>query len=219
MTLSRSGTKNGLNDLLPGSINLYLSRIVNITIMKKLIISNHVTLDGFVAGPNGEMDMFKLPDGLFDFVGKLTESADSAMYGRKTFEMMDNYWPTAGDKPNAGKHEIEHSAWYNKVDKYVLSNSMKGKDRDKVYFLQGDLAKQVNSIKQQGGGNILLFGSPAAVHSLMADDLVDEFYLFINPVLLGQGIPMFKDIKSQKDLKLKSVIDFDPVVCLRYERV
>src|ERR1044071_7611968 len=124
--------------------------------MKKLIVSNHVTLDGFVAGPNGEMNFFKLPEGLFDFVGKLTDKADGALYGRKTFEMMDNYWPTAADTPNPSKHDIDHSTWYNKVDKYVLSNTMKGKDREKVHFIQGDIAKQVNAIKQAGEGSILI---------------------------------------------------------------
>lgn len=84
----------------------------------------HTSLDGFVAGLKGEMDWIKFDDALFDFVGTMTDDADTALYGRVTYEMMQSYWPTAGEKPNATKHELEHSAWYNKVSKIVLSKTM-----------------------------------------------------------------------------------------------
>ena len=98
----------------------------------------HVSLDGFVAGPKGEMDWIKLDDEMFDLVGGFTNEADTALYGRVTWEMMDNYWPTAANKPNATKHDIEHSQWYNKVDKLVLSKTMRGKktDKSKIYQRQ-----------------------------------------------------------------------------------
>src|SRR5689334_10876058 len=104
-------------------------------IMGKLIISLHVSLDGLVAGPNGEMDWINFDDEMFDYVGTITGTAATAFYGRKTFEMMDAYWPTAGDQEKASRHDKEHSAWYNKVDKIVLSNSMQGQDRNKVSFV------------------------------------------------------------------------------------
>ena len=186
--------------------------------MRKLIFAMHITLDGYVAGPNGEMDWINLPNELFDFVGELTDGADTAMYGRKTFEMMNYYWPTAGDKPDATKHDKEHSAWYNRVQKLVLSNSMQGKDTDDMKFIAGDLAKEINAIKKQVGTNILIFGSPSAVHSLMAEHLIDEFYLFVNPVLLGNGIPMFIDLKERINLTFASAKEFKAgVVSLKYE--
>ena len=83
----------------------------------------HTSLDGFVAGPNGELNWPKLDEEIFDFVATMTDKADTALYGRKTYEIMQGYWPAAGDKSNASKHDKEHSAWYNKVSKVVLSKT------------------------------------------------------------------------------------------------
>ncbi|HLG33619.1 MAG TPA: dihydrofolate reductase, partial [Bacteroidia bacterium] len=69
--------------------------------MRKIILSIHTTLDGFAAGVNGEMDWIKIDDEMFDFVKSFTDNADTALYGRVTWQMMDSYWPTAGDKPDA----------------------------------------------------------------------------------------------------------------------
>src|SRR6476661_7654374 len=92
--------------------------------MRKLISFMHISLDGFVAGPNGEMGWIKVDEEIFDHVGKRIGEGDTALYGRVTYQMMENYWPAAGAKPNASKHDIEHSAWYNKIHKVVLSKTM-----------------------------------------------------------------------------------------------
>src|SRR5438067_7478247 len=92
--------------------------------MKRLVLFMHTTLDGFVAGPNGEMDWIHVDEEIFDYAGKETANADTALYGRVTYEMMQAYWPTAADQPNASKHDIEHSTWYNSVTKVVLSKTM-----------------------------------------------------------------------------------------------
>ena len=93
--------------------------------MRKIISFIHISLDGFVAGPKGEMDWIKVDQEIFDHVGKRISETDTALYGRVTYQMMENYWPTAGDKPNASKHDMEHAHWYNKVHKVVLSKTMK----------------------------------------------------------------------------------------------
>ena len=85
----------------------------------------HVTLDGFVAGPNGEMDWITVDDEIFDYAGDRTDHADTALYGRVTYEMMEGYWPTAADQAGATKHDKQHAAWYNKVAKVVLSRTLK----------------------------------------------------------------------------------------------
>src|SRR5204863_1178783 len=95
--------------------------------MRKLVLFMHASLDGFVAGPNGEMDWIKVDDEMFDYAGKRTNESDTALYGRVTYDMMEAYWPTAANQPNASKHDIEHSAWYNQVEKIVVSKSLKGK--------------------------------------------------------------------------------------------
>jgi dihydrofolate reductase len=168
----------------------------------------HISLDGFVAGPNGEMDWIKVDDEIFDFVGKRINRSDTALYGRVTYEMMENYWPTAGDQPNASKHDIEHSKWYSKAKKIVLSKTMTEAGLTNTTVISNHLSDRINEIKQQEGEDILLFGSPAATHSLIQQGLIDGYWLFVNPVILGQGIPLFTDIKDKIQLKLLSTRPF-----------
>ena len=169
--------------------------------MRRIILSLHTTLDGFVAGPNGEMDFFMLDDEMFDLVGKFTDEADTALYGRITWQMMENYWPTAADKPDATKHDVEHSLWYNKVNKVVLSRTMQNRESDKTTFISNNIFSEITNLKNQPGRNILIFGSPSVAHALMEYNLIDEYWLFINPVLLGKGIPMFANIKEKINLR------------------
>jgi dihydrofolate reductase len=177
--------------------------------MKKIVLSLHTTLDGFVAGPNGEMDWIKLDDELFDLVATFTNEADTALYGRVTYQMMQSYWPTAADKPNATKHDIEHSTWYNRVDKIVISKTMKDARSDKTTIVSDNIAEEIGKLKNGGGKNIVIFGSPSAAHALMEHDLIDEYWLFVNPILLGQGIPVFSKIKRRINLEVVNVVRFD----------
>jgi len=186
--------------------------------MRKLIISLHVSLDGFVAGPKGEMDWIKLDEEMFDMVAGLTDQADTALYSRVTYEMMDNYWPGAASLPNASKHDIEHSNWYNQVEKVVLSKTMDGVKKDKTTFISDDAAAFIKKIKEQPGKNILVFGSPGAVHLLMENNLIDEYWLFVNPVILGEGIPLFTRLSERTSLTLIASKAFAyGVVALHYE--
>src|SRR5206468_13058393 len=135
--------------------------------MRKIISFMHISLDGFVAGPNGEMNWIKVDEEIFDHVGKRISEGDTALYGRVTYEMMESYWPTAGNKPDASKHDIEHSKWYNNVRKVVLSRTMKDADLTNTTIISDNLTGRINEIKQQAGNDILLFGSPKATHSLI----------------------------------------------------
>jgi dihydrofolate reductase len=177
--------------------------------MKKIISFMHISLDGFVAGPNGEMNWIKVDQEIFDHVGKRISKSDTALYGRVTYEMMESYWPTAADQPDASKHDIEHSKWYSKVHKVVLSKSMKGADRNNTTIISDNIPDRVNEIKKQAGEDILLFGSPTATHSLMQQNLIDGYWLFVNPIILGKGIPLFVDIKDKIKLKLLTTRQFD----------
>lgn len=169
----------------------------------------HISLDGFVAGPNGEMDWIKINPEIFDFVGKRIQKGDTSMYGRKTFELMEGYWPTAGQKPDATKHDIEHSAWYAKVHKIVISKSLNASGMNQVTAIGDKLADKINEIRNQNGSEILLFGSPNATHSLLSHGLIDGFWLFVNPIVLGKGIPLFENIPDRLNLNLVSTHRFD----------
>ena len=172
--------------------------------MRKIFSFMHISLDGFVAGPNGEMDWIKVDEEIFDHVGKRISEGDTALYGRVTYQMMENYWPTAADKPGAARHDIEHSKWYGKVYKVVLSKTMEEAGLINTKIISDNLSDNINDIKQQAGKDILLFGSPSATHSLIQLKLIDGYWLFVNPVILGRGIPLFADIKDKIKLNLLS---------------
>ncbi len=179
--------------------------------MRKIISFMHISLDGFVAGPNGEMNWIKVDEEIFDYVGKRISQTDAALYGRITYEMMENYWPNAGKKPDASKHDIDHSKWYNNVHKFVLSKTMKDARLTNTTIISDNLSERINEIKQSRNGgsqDILLFGSPTATHSLIQLNLIDGYWLFINPVILGRGIPLFADIKDKTKLNLVTTRQF-----------
>ncbi len=177
--------------------------------MRKLISFMHLSLDGFVAGPNGEMNWIKVDEEIFDHVGKRIGETDTALYGRVTYEMMESYWPAAGDKPGAGKHDIDHSKWYNQANKIVLSKIMKDAVLPNTTIISDNLSERINEIKQQAGSEILLFGSPTATHALIQQNLIDGYWLFVNPIILGQGIPLFAATKYKTKLKLLTTRQFN----------
>ena len=186
--------------------------------MRKLVLFIHTSLDGFVAGPNGEMDWINVDEEIFDFAGQRTNEADTALYGRVTYQMMESYWPTAAQLPTATKHDVEHSRWYNRVTKVVLSKTMNEVSLTNTKIIDGNLAAEIVKLKQDAGKDILMFGSPTAAHSLMTEKLIDDYWLFVNPVLLGRGITLFNGIKEKSALKLvESNIFTSGVVCLHYQ--
>jgi len=186
--------------------------------MANLVLFMHTSLDGFVAGPSGEMDWIIVDEEIFDYVGDRVDEADTALYGRVTFEMMEAYWPTAADLPNASKHDIQHSRWYMKANKFVLSKTLQPSEQKNINIISDNLKANISKIKSGTEKDILIFGSPSAAHSLMAENLIDECWLFVNPILLGQGIPLFKNIKDRTKLKLLSNHIFsNGVVCYHYE--
>jgi dihydrofolate reductase len=185
--------------------------------MRNLVLFMHTSLDGFVAGPNGEMDWINVDEEIFDYAEQRTQAADTALYGRVTYQMMEGYWPTAADQPNPTRHDIQHSKWYKNVAKVVLSRTMQGAKLANTQIISDHLVEQINQIKQGPGKEIVIFGSPSAAHSLMRAKLIDDFWLFVNPVLLGRGIPVFKDINDKTDLTLvKSHVFSSGVICLHY---
>jgi dihydrofolate reductase len=168
----------------------------------------HISLDGFVAGPNGEMNWIKVDQEIFDHIGQRIAETDTSLYGRTTYEMMEGYWPAAGDKPGASKHDIEHSKWYKNAHKVVLSKTLAGANLPNKTIISDNLADRINEIKQRPAKEILLFGSPTATHSLMQLGLIDGYWLFVNPVILGHGISLFAGTEDKIELKLLTTQQF-----------
>ena len=177
----------------------------------------HTSLDGFVAGPNGEMDWIHVDDEMMEYAGNETDKADTALYGRVTYEMMEAYWPTAADKPNASKHDIQHSNWYNHVEKIVVSKTMHNTDLKNVTIVRENVPVEIGQFKQREGNNIVIFGSPSIGRLLTQHNLIDEYWLFINPVILGKGIPLFPEMQDKVNLTLLAHnVFYSGVVALQY---
>lgn len=178
----------------------------------------HTSLDGYVAGPNGELNWAKLDEDILDLVATMTENADTAVYGRVTYELMESYWPKAGEQPNASKHTIEHAKWYSQISKVVLSKTMSDTGLNNIKVIGEDISKRINELKQQEGKSMLVFGSPTASIALLNLGLVDELLLFVNPIILGNGKPLFKNVKEKTILKLvASKSFFSGVLGLHYK--
>ncbi|MEK7811538.1 MAG: dihydrofolate reductase family protein [Pseudomonadota bacterium] len=186
--------------------------------MRKIVSFVHLSLDGFVASADGGLGWVSITEELFDYVGQRIKQTDTALYGRVTYQMMEAYWPTAAAQPNASKHDLEHSRWYKTARKVVLSKTLADENHANTKIIRSHLRDEITQLKQGAGSEILVFGSPSATHALMAENLIDEYWIFINPVLLGQGIPLFKNIENRTALRLvKSRIFASGVVCLHYE--
>jgi len=187
--------------------------------MGNLVSFVHVSLDGLVAGPNGEMDWIYTDEELFNYGAERIYATDCALYGRTTYQMMEGYWTTAANQPNATKHDIEHSKWYNSIAKVVLSKTLNEASLTNTKVVSNNYKYEITKLKQSTDKEILIFGSPTATHSLMAAGLIDGYWLFVNPVLLGEGIPLFKDIKNKTALMLVASHVFPSgVVCLHYDQ-
>jgi len=187
--------------------------------MRKVVSFMHVTLDGFVTDSNGGMGWVNIDQEMFDYAQERTLAADIALYGRVTYELMEAYWPTAAEQPNATKHDIEHSAWYKSVSKLVPSRTMKGPVPKNTTIISKNLADEIRKLKKEDGKEIIMFGSPTITYELMKENLIDDYWLFVNPILLGSGNSLFKQFDQSINLKLISSKTFPSgVVCLHYTR-
>jgi dihydrofolate reductase len=180
--------------------------------MRKLISLMHVSLDGFCAAPGGEMDWIGYDKSIFADATELIHTAGAAVYGRNTYNMMRGYWPTLLDKPDSP--EVRHAQWVEQIPKLTFSRTMQGSDWNNVQLRRE--AGEILADKQQPGKDLLIFGSPALVHSFLELDAIDEFWMFQNPILLGDGIPYFQGATKTK-LKLAGQKPFDNgVIRLHY---
>jgi dihydrofolate reductase len=186
--------------------------------VRKIILLEHVSLDGYLAGPKGAMDWIHVDDELWEHVHPVTDSADAVIWGRVTYQMMEGYWPTAADSPDASKHDIHHGRWVNAATKIVFSNSLAKTKWDNTRVVKG-VGKTVTALKQEPGKNILLIGSASVARAFIAQGLIDEYRLTINPVILGGGTPLFPNEKVRANLKLVSSKSLaSGVLAVHYEK-
>lgn len=157
--------------------------------MRKLISLMHVSLDGFCAGPKGEMDWIGLNDAIFADVHGMIATTGGAVYGRTTYGMMRGYWPTLLDKEDADPAQRAHAHWVEAIPKHTFTRSLSASDWNNVHLHRD--AGEIAALKAQDGAPLLIFGSPGLTHAFLALDAIDEFWIYLNPMLLGQGVRYF----------------------------
>jgi dihydrofolate reductase len=185
--------------------------------MRNIISLAHISLDGFMAGPGGNIDFVVFSGELADHTYPLMGSVDLAVYGRVTYEMMEGYWPTAGDKPDASAHTKSHARWYSGVKKIVASRTLAVSKNPNVRVVGDDIVGALRTEKQKAGGDIMIFGSPTLTRALAAADLVDEWRLSLQPVILGGGLPLFGKREERTRLELRSSKTFGSgVIAVHY---
>lgn len=186
--------------------------------MRKIVSLIHVTLDGFAAGPNGEMDWIVYNDEVEQESHAFHARMDTAIYGRVTYDMMQGYWPTVLANPSEQTPPaLAHARWYDAATKIVFSYTMKDAPRNTV-LIKDNVAEEIQRIKQQPGKDIWLLGSPSIAQLLTRLNLIDEYRLNISPITLGRGKPYFADPGAMRHLKLtESKTLKGGVVALRYE--
>ena len=165
-------------------------------LMRKIIVSNLISLDGYFEGPNKELDWFVTDQDFFDYARELLNSVDIILFGRKTYEMMAAYWPNATENDAAITHKM------NNLTKIVFSKTLSSVNWNNSRLADTDVKEEINKLKQQPGKDIVIFGSGELVSSLADLGLIDEYRVILNPVSLGKGNSMFKNLKKRLDLKL-----------------
>jgi dihydrofolate reductase len=187
--------------------------------MGKIVSFMHISLDGFTARPGGSMDWIQIGGEIFDYAHKRTENSNTALYGHGTFNIMDAYWPTAADNPNASKHDLQHASWYKRIRRIVVSKTMQDPHQKNLEIIRENMMTQIAALKKEVSDEILIFGSPRLTSSMMQENLIDEYWLMVNPIILGEGISMFSANKNEIKLKLEKSIAFaGGVTCLHYSK-
>jgi dihydrofolate reductase len=180
--------------------------------MRKLKLQVQITVNGLVAGPNGEMDWtaFEWDKELKKYVGVLTEEVDCIVLGRKLAEGFIPYWTSHPEQEGAEK--------FINTNKVVFTKTLEASEWENTILAKGDLVEEINRLKSQNGKDIIAYGGARFVSALIKNGLVDEFFLFVNPSAIGVGMPIFSDLGSTLDFKLIEAVPFEcGMAVLRYE--
>jgi len=185
--------------------------------MRKLIFSMTVSLDGFIAGPGGEIDWSAPDDELHRFHNERVRELGAHLMGRRLYETM-LYWETADQDPSLGGTEREFAGIWHALPKIVFSRTLEEVEGRNTRLATGGIAEEVARLKEQPGGDLGVGGAGLAAECTRLG-LIDEYELFVSPVVLGAGMPYFPPLEDRIGLELVETRTFGSrVVYLRYRR-
>ena len=186
--------------------------------MRKLKVFNSVTADGYFTDKNNDMSWaHRASDPEWDaFVAGNAKSGGELLFGRITYDLMNSFWPT----PMAAQHFPEVADGMNKARKVVFSRRMDHASWQNTRLIKGNLADEVRKLKEEEGDQLVIMGSGSIISQLALENVIDEYQMVMNPIVLGAGRTMFDGIKGKLNLKLINSRAFqNGNVLLTYEPV
>ena len=167
--------------------------------MRRLLVFNNITLDGFISDAKGDMSWAHNQDAEWtDFVTSNAQGGGEFVFGRLTYELMASFWPT----PMAIERMPVVANRMNRSPKYVFSTTMREATWSNTRLFKGDPAGEIRKLKSEPGPDLVIFGSGTIVSQLAAAGLIDEYQLVVHPVAVGAGKPQFAGLGEQLQLKL-----------------
>lgn len=186
--------------------------------MRKLKLQVQMTVDGYIAGPNSQMDwvVWNWDDKLKQYVTDLTEPVDCIVLGRKLAEGFIPHWAAVAADPD--HPEFSAGQKFTDTPKVVFTKTLDRSEWGNTVLAKGDLVDEITHLKKQDGQDIIAYGGATFVSALIQHGLIDEFHLFINPAAIGNGMTIFKELDRPQNLKLVKATAFDcGIVVLNYE--
>ncbi len=179
--------------------------------MRKLKLQVQITVDGFIAGPNGEMD-WTVRDWdveLKHYVGEITRPVDCIVLGRKLAQGFIPYWASHPEQEGAEK--------FNSTPKVVFTKTLEESIWPDTTLAKGDLVEEITRLKTMDGKDIIAYGGASFVSALIKHGLIDEYHFFVNPVAIGTGLPIFRELDTRLSLSLVNATTFAcGIVVLKY---
>ena len=189
--------------------------------MRKVILFMHVSLDGFVCGPQDELDWATMNDDkMGQYMGDdLLKTVDTMLVGRNLFQGFEQYWPSVPENPESPPELVDFAHWMADTPKVVFTNTLKEVKWKNSRIAQSDPSTTVRQLKEEAGGDMVIFGGAELAAHFTKNNLVDEFRIKLEPIILGKGKPLFKDIPQRVKLKLTKSKTFDSGVAGLYYEV
>ena len=182
--------------------------------MRKLNVFNLVTLDGYFAGEGGDISWHMVDEEFQELAEAASNSGNTLLFGRKTYQLMESYWPT----PEALKNDPVVAKGMNAAQKIVFSRTLEKADWNNTRLVKDDMLAEVRKMKQQPGKDMTVLGSGSLVSQLAQEGLIDEYQILVNPVVIGRGRTMFEGVRDKIALRLIKTRTFgNGNVLLTYE--
>jgi dihydrofolate reductase len=194
--------------------------------MRRLFLQINVSLDGFIEDAEGEIDWHFADDEFEEFVNDTLRSIDAMVLGRVAYELLAEFWPAAVSDPEASaaqigrdpRHHAGTARLMNELPKFVVSNRLERTSWHNSHLIKGDVAAQIDGLKQQPGRDIALFAGAHTASTFTQLRLIDEYRLILNPVLLGAGTRLFQDGWGRTNLRMRETRPFrSGAILLHYE--